>query len=512
MAAPKEFTMDEVAQHNTAGDAWIVIDGGVYDVTRFANFHPGGALELLNFAGQDCTEIFYNLHRHEVLDKFGGKLKLGTIKDSKPTVIVPKSGEVSPIPWSEASWLHGWASPYFTDSHRDFVVRVRTWFDENIAEEASKLEESGKYPSLELYARGAAPGVLLGLMGVGKHLQGQEIFGVKGEEFDFFHEMILLENMQRMGLRGTSDGLYGGLTIGLPAVIAYGRSPVHAQAVKEVLSGEKRICLCVSEPYVGSDVADIHCTATKTPDGKFYIVNGVKKWITSGYFADYFTTAVRTGGKGVGGISMILIPKGEGVETKAIKTSYSASAGTCHVFFENVKVPVENVLGKENHGFKIIMSNFNHERWSMIVSAQRYSRLAVEECIKWANQREVFGQKLIKQPVIRQKLAHMVARLEAVQAWLEQITFQMCKDGYRNKKVASAISLCKMECTRVAHMIADESVQIFGGRGITRTGMGRVIENFQRTIKFSAILGGAEEILGDMAIRMETKNLPNAKL
>jgi alkylation response protein AidB-like acyl-CoA dehydrogenase len=259
---------------------------------------------------------------------------VGTIKGGKTEVVHVGNGEVSPIPWAEASWLQGWASPYYNDSHREFSKKARKWHDDNIALEAQELEQSEKYPPLELYAKGGKEGLLVGLMGVGQHLHGHTIFDVKGEEFDYFHEMILLENVPRLGVRGVSDGLFGGLMIGLPAVLKFGAAPVHKQAAKEVLGGEKRICLCISEPYVGSDVAGLKCTATKTPDGKHYIVNGVKKWITGGYFADYFTTAVRTGDEGIGGISMLLIPRSEGVETKAIKTSYSAAAGTSLVIFE----------------------------------------------------------------------------------------------------------------------------------------------------------------------------------
>ncbi|KAJ2985126.1 hypothetical protein HDV02_000701, partial [Globomyces sp. JEL0801] len=135
-------------------------------------------------------------------------------------------------------------------------------------------------------------------------------------------------------------------------------------------------------------------------------------WITNGTFSDYFTTAVRTGtGKGAGDISMLLIERKHGVETKAIKTSHNTTTGTAYVTFENCKVPVENILGKEGGGFPVIMYNFNHERWTMIVGCTATSRLVVEECFKWANQREVFGKKLIGQPVIRNKLAHMVYTL-----------------------------------------------------------------------------------------------------
>lgn len=141
-------------------------------------------------------------------------------------------------------------------------------------------------------------------------------------------------------------------------------------------------------------------------------------------------------------------------------------------------------------------------------------RTVVEECLKWSHQRIVFGKRLIDQPVIRQKLAKMIALTESHQAWLESITYQMCNMPYsqQSKYLGGPIGLLKMSVTRAAHEIADESVQIFGGRGLTQSGMGRVIEMFHRTYKFDSILGGAEEVLGDLGVRQAMKEMPKAML
>jgi alkylation response protein AidB-like acyl-CoA dehydrogenase len=142
------------------------------------------------------------------------------------------------------------------------------------------------------------------------------------------------------------------------------------------------------------------------------------------------------------------------------------------------------------------------------------SRVVIEECMKWANQRLVFGSKLISQPVVRQKLAKMISHCEANQAWLENITYQMTLMPYKeqSKNLAGPIGLLKMFATRSAHEIADEAVQIFGGRALTQSGMGRVVEMFHRTYKFDAILGGAEEVLGDLGVRQAMKNMPKSML
>lgn len=145
----------------------------------------------------------------------------------------------------------------------------------------------------------------------------------------------------------------------------------------------------------------------------------------------------------------------------------------------------------------------------------RWSRTVTEECLKWAHQRQVFGKRLIDQPVIRQKLAVMISNVEANQAWIESITYQMTKMSYdqQSKQLSGPIGLLKTFCTRSAHEIADNATNIFGGRGLTQTGMGKVVEMFNRTYKFDAILGGAEEVLADLGVRQAMRFMPvGAKL
>jgi len=182
------------------------------------------------------------------------------------------------------------------------------------------------------------------------------------------------------------------------------------------------------------------------------------------------------------------------------------------VIFEDTRVPVSNLLGAEHAGFKLVMANFNHERWAMACGGNRLSRLVVEECFKWAMQRRVFGKLLIEQAVIREKLAHMVAQVESCQCWIEQVTHQMNSmsfDEY-NAELGGTIALLKLQQTRVATFVSDQSCQIFGGRALTRTGMGSIVEKFQRTNKFGAILGGSEEIMADLGIRQAMAKFPRA--
>merc|ERR1712050_99642 len=147
--------------------------------------------------------------------------------------------------------------------------------------------------------------------------------------------------------------------------------------------------------------------------------------ITGGMNADYFVTAARTGGKGAKGISMMLVPRTDEVQTKVIKSKYSSAAGTAYVTYEGAVVPKRNMFLKENAGFQIIMSNFNHERWMICIVCIVRARICTEEVFKWAMQRKVFGNKLVEQPVIREKLAQMFSGIEQTTSLSYDVTHAM---------------------------------------------------------------------------------------
>lgn len=356
------LTRAAVAEHNTPDDLWCIVDHRVYDLSDFVDAHPGGSVVLAQVAGTDATEAFYNLHRHDVLTKYAS-LCVGTLDGETPEVVNLKQqpGDLSPVPYAEPLWLRKeFKSPYYNDSHRRLQRAVRDFTDRHITPEAQQKERDGTYISQELIDRMAATNVLAMRLGPGEHLYGKELLGgvVDGKEFDYFHDLIVAQEMVRANARGFQDGNMAGMMISLTAVRQWlNDRELKERVTQECLSGKKKICLAITEAFAGSDVAGIRTTAEKTPDGKHYIINGTKKWITNGMFCDYFVTGCKTDK----GFSVVLIERDENVETKQIKTSYSTAAGTAYVQFENVKVPVSNLLGKEDKGFIVIMSNFNHE-------------------------------------------------------------------------------------------------------------------------------------------------------
>jgi len=504
------LTKEEVAKHNTANDCWIIIDGDVYDVTKFAKMHPGGLQVLLDAAGQDATEDFYGLHRADVLDKYQ-RLKKGRLADA-PAQKKKKSNAaaISRVPFAEPAYEQGFESPYFKESHRVLRKALREFITKEVMPEALECEKTNEPPSAALRKKCGDAGLIAMTQGPGEHLKwapnGLMGGAVKPEEFDYFHEMICNEEATRPFCPGFEDGLSGGNIIAVPVILKYGTEWMKKEVIPKIFRGEEVAVLSISEAFAGSDVAGIRTRAETSGDN--YVVKGTKKWITSGMYADWFVTAVRTGKAGAGGISMLLVPRSDEVVTTIIKSKYSSSAGTAFISYNGAVVPKSLLLGKENKGFQIIMSNFNHERWMICVGCLQRARLATEEAFKWAMQRKVFGKPLAEQAVIREKLAQMFSGLEMCTSMLYDITHNMNIKGPQSMEVGARIALLKYSTTRTCHLVADNAVQISGGRGVTVGGMGRIIESFQRTYKIPAVYGGSEEIMADLTVRMAMKAFP----
>ncbi len=301
---------------------------------------------------------------------------------------------------------------------------------------------------------------------------------------------------------------------GIPPVIKFGSKALHEKFLPELLPGKKRTCIAITEPGAGSDVANIATTAVKTPDGKHYIINGEKKWITNGFWSDYATMAVRTGGPGASGLSFIVCPlKGyPGVTMRRLKVAGQISAGTTYIELDDVKVPVENLIGKEGMGMRYIMTNFNHERLTIAVSVTRTSRVALSSAFAYVMKREAFGKTLIEQPVVRHRLAKAGAELEALQAWVEQFLYQMTQltKEEADIRLGGLTALAKAKAGMVLNECAQTAVLLFGGNGYTRTGQGEIAERIYREVPGARIPGGSEDVMLDLAVRQLVKNYKNA--
>jgi len=215
------------------------------------------------------------------------------------------------------------------------------------------------------------------------------------------------------------------------------------------------------------------------------------------------------------GISLLMVEKTmPGVTTRKMKCSGVWSSGTTYITFEDVKVPKGNLLGKENKGFQYIMSNFNHERFGICAMTNRFSRVCLEEAVKFANKRKTFGKTLVQHPVIRWKIGEMARLVEATHHWLEWVTFQMDTMGKleANVKLGGQTALLKVQCTKVFEYCAREAAQIFGGLSYTRGGQGEKVERLNREVRAMAVPGGSEEIMLDLGVRQTSKLAEMAKM
>jgi acyl-CoA dehydrogenase len=339
--------------------------------------------------------------------------------------------------------------------------------------------------------------------------------GLKVEDFDYLHTAIYIDELARVGSGGPTGAVTVGVAFGLPPIIKFGNQQLKDRFVKPIVTGEKRICIAITEPGAGSDVANIETTAVKSECGKYYIVNGNKKWITNGVWSDYASMAVRTGGPGPGGLSMLVVPlKGHpGVSLTRIRVGGGSSSGTTYIELDDVKVPVENLIGQEGMGMKYVMQNFNHERLTICISVNRQARVALAAAFEYCLKREAFGKALMEQPVVRHRLAKAGAVLESHWAWVEAFVYNMTQldEETGNRELGGLTALCKAQAGLVITECATTAVLLFGGNGYTKTGQGAQVERIYREIPGARIPGGSEDVMLDLAIRQLVKNF-QAKL
>jgi acyl-CoA dehydrogenase len=372
-------------------------------------------------------------------------------------------------------------SPFYQDHHRAWGDTLRRWVDKEILPFADQWDEAGEFPR-ELYRKASEIGLL--------RLGWPEEYG--GIPTDPFMSIVTSTEMARHGAGGINASLMSH-GIGLPPIRALGTQEMKDRIIPQVLSGEKISALAITEPTGGSDVANLKTTARR--EGDEYVVNGSKMFITSGMRADYYTVAVRTGGEGAGGVSLLLIERDRpGFSRTPLKKQGWWASDTAALYFDDVRVPVENLIGAENQGFAGIMNNFNSERIGMTAGAVGFSKVCLEDALAWAQERKTFGKRLADHQVIRHKLADMYKRINATQSWLETLAWRV----QQGEKPIAEIALLKVQATETMEYCAREAMQVMGGSGYMRGGR---VERIYREVRVYAIGGGSEEIMRDLAAR-----------
>ncbi|WP_420470346.1 acyl-CoA dehydrogenase family protein [Brevundimonas sp. FT23042] len=374
-------------------------------------------------------------------------------------------------------------SPFLTERHDAWRTQLRTFVDTHIAPDLKDWDAASDFPD-SLYVEAARAGIL----GMGF----REDLGGTGEDIDLWDRIIFAEEFFRLG----SGVVFADLAtpwIALPPIISGGAPEMLDRIARPVLAGRKKIAFAVTEPGGGSDVSAFTTTAERRGDA--FVVNGGKTLISGAMKADFLLTAVRTGGPGMGGLSMLLIETDRPGVTRGPVPGldwYNRNNGWLQ--FDNVEVPVSNLIGVENRGFAGLANQFNIERFSGISATLAMARTCIAEAIAFARERQTFGKRLIDHQSMRHKIVEMIQRLKAAYAFLDILVWRFS----RGEAPVADLALLKVQATTTLEHCARESLQVLGGRAYT--GDNRV-ERIYREARIFVIGGGSEEILRDLAAR-----------
>ncbi len=376
---------------------------------------------------------------------------------------------------------------YFTPDHEQFRASVRDFVAREITPFVNEWDEAETFPRA-LYGRAAE----IGIQGLGY----PEEYG--GTPADIFYQLVVAEEFARCGGGGVQASM-NSHSIALPPILNAGSDAIKRRVIPSVLRGEKIAALAVTEPSGGSDVANLRTTAVL--DGDHYVVNGEKTFITSGMRADFITTAVRTNPaiKGSGGISVLVIDGDTpGLTRTSLKKMGWWSSDTAHLRFDNCRVPVANLVGDENRGFKTFMQNFNSERLFMSALACGYAKVCLQEAVDWTRQRTLAGTALSERQVVRHKLMDMTLRIDAARSLIYDLAYRIEHKLARPAQLVARVCLAKVQATQAMQFCADQAVQLLGGMGYMR---GTRSERIYREVKVMMIGGGSEEVMKDLAAR-----------
>ena len=374
-------------------------------------------------------------------------------------------------------------NPFDTEERKTFREMVSKFLEAEIWPYVDEWDEAGEYPH-EINEKVCE----LGVFGFGI----DEKYGGLGFDDQFMRKDVSVE----MG-RTSAGGLFasvGSRNIMLGPLTELANEEIKLKALPDLMSGKKGGSLGITEPGGGSDVARMKTTARK--DGNEWVLNGSKTFITGGMQASYFVVGARTGKEGLGGISLFFVEADTPGFTRSSidKKMGWWSSDTATLYFDNCRIPADNLMGEENKGFLAIMNNFNYERYMMGAQMLGMAKRCFEECVQYSQERQTFGKNLIEHQVIRHKLADMSAKIDAMDAYLNQVA-QLMNDG---EMPIAEISKIKFYCSECIESIASEAMQIFGGAGYLR---GNAVERIYREVKVMAIGGGSKEIMKDLTVK-----------
>lgn len=375
-------------------------------------------------------------------------------------------------------------STYFTEEHDFFRKSFQDFLQKEVVPHIETWEKTGTIDRSVWEKMGE-----MGYFGISY----PEAYG--GLDLDIFYMVIFLEELQKINSGGFAAAMWAHTYLAMTHLNKEGNEAQKEKYLTPSITGEMIGCLCITEPFGGSDVSGMRSTAVK--EGDHYVLNGSKTFITNGVYSDYLIVAAKTKPElGNKGISIFVVDReAKGISaTKLDKLGWRAS-DTGEIAFDNVKVPVENLMGEENKGFAYIMQHFALERLIMGINAHARSEWAIEYAIGYMKERSAFGKTIDKFQALRHKVAQMSAEVEVCKTFNYAVAQQMKEGNY----VVKEATMSKLISTKIADEVAYDCLQLLGGYGyMEEYPMARLL----RDSRLGPIGGGTSEILREIIAKM----------
>ena len=373
---------------------------------------------------------------------------------------------------------------YFSEDHNLFRETLQDFLQKEVVPHLDKWEKEGKIERFIWEKMGE-----MGYFG----LFYPEKYG--GLDLDFFYTLIFLEEMQKINSGGFAAAMWAHAYLAMTHLNAEGSEELKQKYLTASITGEKIGCLCITEPFGGSDVAGMRTTAVK--DGDEYVINGSKTFITNGVYSDYLIVVAKTNPELKSkGMSIFLLDRDmPGISaTKLDKLGWRAS-DTGEIAFDNVRVPASHLMGEEGKGFGYVMQHFASERLIMGINAHARAEYAIDYTLQYMKERQAFGKHLTEFQALRHKVAEMETRVEICKTFNYSIAERLEKGEY----VVKEASMSKLESTKVADEVIYDCLQLLGGYGyIEEYPLARML----RDSRLGPIGGGTSEILKEIIAKI----------
>ena len=375
-------------------------------------------------------------------------------------------------------------SMYFTEEHQLFRKSLQDFLKKEVVPHIEKWESTGEIERF-IWTR-------VGEMGFFGMAYPEEYGGL---DLDLFYTVIFLEELQKINSGGFAAAMWAHAYLAMTHLNKEGNQDIKERYLAPSIAGEKVGCLCVTEPFGGSDVAGMRSTAVK--EGDHYILNGSKTFITNGHYGDYMVVAAKTQPElGNKGISIFVVDSHSvGITTSKLDKLGWRASDTAEIAFDNVKVPVENLLGEEGKGFPYIMQHFALERLVMGINAHARAEYALDYTLQYMKERTTFGNSLDKYQALRHRFVDLYADMEMCREYNYVIASRLDKGEY----VVKESTISKLKSTKMADEVAYHCLQFLGGYGFMEE---YPLARLYRDSRLGPIGGGTSEILKEILAKI----------